>query len=606
VCTSDEGNGVTELIAACTYNSVANGVGQYSFSHVLNDKLKQLSQLPCYNIGHLYNAMYSEVQGWRVEDYRLLKVPIHLVLSQNHDLPRSIRLSKARPAGHLRSANAQESQLSSSSPANAASRTELSDTSEDSKPSLLSSPNTSLSQLAEYPRLLFSIRLSQDVKPYDLSSELFADWLRCVPVSAKLVRVEAGFASDSTITLVSVPAALLAYLAPDPAILLLGSIRSKNFVSEYQRAQDAVSSDTPVLTHSTAPMKTMIAQPQSITTGIPRVKTEFQRLNFSPYESLGEYSGSINDFSEVEKRFLLAEMAKKSTIPPKRMIEVFQMENMKPDWEHMLLPNGRNLSECKSAFDSFFWQPSNQLPTLQLQPQLQPQSFLVQPPFLGASHKRKSTNTISGPDSKRRKSGTEAPTTHNILPKPSNSSGSPLTMTTLSLATSNQKKRGRPSKADIERKQREAIERGDIIPPALAAASPAGLQGQEEVKPRGFPPIASALASVPAPVPSRNPQAAMTQGHILSPQMGMEQVPPVIMSADTGKKRRARPPPKPKVRSSTYKNSVGIVLTKRRSQSRVKASFQSIHQWTNPGKERNRLGWCHYYSLRVVHLTHGQ
>jgi hypothetical protein len=263
----------------------------------------------------------------------------------------------------------------------------------------------------------------------------------------------------------------------------------------------------------------------------------------------------MENFSETEKRFVLAEVAKKSTIPPKRMIEFFKMENVNPDWEHMLLPNGRTLSECKSAFDSFFWQPSNQLPTLQLQPQPQPQSFLVQPPFLGASHKRQSMNTISGPDSKRRKSGTEAPTTHNILPKPSNGSGSPLAMTTPSPATSNQKKRGRPSKANVERKQREAIERGHIIPPDLAVASPAGLQGQD-IRLGGFAPI------MPAPIPARNPQAAMAPGHILSPQMGMEQVPPVIMSADTGKKRRARPPPKPKVRSSTYKNLVGIMLTK--------------------------------------------
>jgi hypothetical protein len=181
-------------------------------------------------------------------------------------------------------------------------------------------------------------------------------------------------------------------------------------------------------------------------------------------------------------------------------------------------------------------------------------------------------NIISGPDSKRRKSGTETPTARDILPKPSNGSGSPLTMTTPSPATSNQKKRGRPSKADVERKQREAIERGDIIPPAPAAASPAGLQGQEEVRLGGFAPIM--IAPAPAPVPARSPQAAMTPGHVLSPQMSMEQVPPVTMSTDTAKKRRARPPPKPKVRGLF--NLVGIMLTKRRSQSQVKVNFQSI------------------------------
>ena len=256
---------------------------------------------------------------------------------------------------------------------------------------------------------------------------------------------------------------------------------------------------------------------------------------------------------------------------------------------------GRDLSQCKEAFETLRRQPGQpgsqptqlQLqpqPQLQLQPQpqsqpqlqqqQQPQSFLKQTPFPSTSNKRQAMNMISGSDSKRRKSGNETPTTRDILPKPSNGSGSPLTMTTPSPATSNQKKRGRPSKADVERKQREAIERGDIIPPALAAASPAGLQGQEEVRSGGFAPIMPALAPAPAPVLARNPQGAMTPGHILSPQMGMEQVPPVIMSADTGKKRRARPPPKPKVRGLF--NLVGIMLTKRRSQSQVKVNFLSI------------------------------
>jgi hypothetical protein len=89
---------------------------------------------------------------------------------------------------------------------------------------------TSICPLPEYPRLLFSIRISEDVKPQELSTELFADWLGTLPIAAKTVRVEAGFASDSTLLMVSMPAALLGHLPIDPAITLLGTIRSTNLL----------------------------------------------------------------------------------------------------------------------------------------------------------------------------------------------------------------------------------------------------------------------------------------------------------------------------------------------------------------------------------------
>jgi hypothetical protein len=79
-----------------------------------------------------------------------------------------------------------------------------------------------------------SIRLNEDVKPNELSTELFADWIRSVPISASLVRVEAGFANDSTLVILSMPPALLGYLPLDPAITLLGTIRSRNILAQPQ------------------------------------------------------------------------------------------------------------------------------------------------------------------------------------------------------------------------------------------------------------------------------------------------------------------------------------------------------------------------------------
>ena len=248
---------MTELVAACAYNSIANGVGRFSFTHALNVKLRQMANLPYFTVGHLYNAIFTEIQGWRIEEAEHRKIPVHLVLSQSAMWPRSIKLpnfaeengklrelhtptislvGKCSASGHLEIPPTSETPDLSSAPPES--------NSPSSQQPSLSSSATSVSQLPEYPRLLFSVRLSEDVKPAELSAELFKDWLRSVPVSADLVRVEAGFASDSTIMLFSIPPSMLAYLPQDPAITLLGSIRSTNLMIHHQTSLSTVAEET--------------------------------------------------------------------------------------------------------------------------------------------------------------------------------------------------------------------------------------------------------------------------------------------------------------------------------------------------------------------------
>ena len=90
---------------------------------------------------------------------------------------------------------------------------------------------TSLGEISDYPRLLFSIRVSEDVKASDFSPEIFLDWLKKIPTKASLVRVEAGFASDSTLVMFSILPAILGYLPESPAMTLLGTVRSKNIMT---------------------------------------------------------------------------------------------------------------------------------------------------------------------------------------------------------------------------------------------------------------------------------------------------------------------------------------------------------------------------------------
>jgi hypothetical protein len=262
VCTADEGNGVTELIAACAYNAIANGVGPFSFTHALINRLRMLASLPHFTIGFLYNALFTEIQSWRIEDSRYKKAPIHLVLSQNNERPRGIRLSPRLRLSKqffgttsLDSQHCLEGPLSSlsvntpssfSSPIspyhqisgsdNSSAPNQTSTSSKRESGLWLSPSPTSSLELPEYPRLFFSIRIQEDVRSSDFSIEMFTDWLRDVPVSSCLVRVEAGFASDSTILMVSMPAAMVAYLPSDPAIIMLGVVRSKNLLTQPEQA----------------------------------------------------------------------------------------------------------------------------------------------------------------------------------------------------------------------------------------------------------------------------------------------------------------------------------------------------------------------------------
>lgn len=117
--------------------------------------------------------------------------------------------------------------------------------------------------------------------------------------------------------------------------------------------------------------------------------------------------------------------------------------------------------------------------------------------------------------------------TQHILPKPSN--GSPGFNP--SQSTIQPKKRGRPSKADVEQRQAAAIARGDIIaPPKPATPMPEALPAGESAST----PIYAAIAPMLSPRPPASP---MTPTTFVNPE-----------ADSAGKKKRAKPPPKaPKV-----------------------------------------------------------
>jgi hypothetical protein len=217
---TNEGEGLTELISACAYNSKANGVGPYSFTHALVIELKELAKRPYFSVGELYGNIFCRIQARMPEDgTERHPAPVHLVLTNDTHYQQSIRISSRW----------NENRDARISVPNA-------DATNTDTDSLNSSSQDSTG--VKVPRLAFAIRLRDNFSAGELSMELFTEWLRTMPTIAAEVKVEAGFDSFSTLVIVSIPIYLSAYLPCDPAIISLGPVTSPNRVETSRSIKD--------------------------------------------------------------------------------------------------------------------------------------------------------------------------------------------------------------------------------------------------------------------------------------------------------------------------------------------------------------------------------
>jgi hypothetical protein len=239
---TNEGNGVTEVISACPYNSNANGVGPYSFTHALVIELEALASRAEFSTGELYNNIYCRTQIRLPEDGAGTErhpPPIHLVLSNDSKFRRSIhlarRLSRGSSGTKPSTLEANEAPLEENNTRKPSETSSTLDKGEDHKDESISSSTNEIRTLKEVPRLALAIRFNENLRLEDLSTDLFIEWLRTMPVVAQQVRVEAGFDSFSSLLIVSIPISLSAYLSYNPAVSCLGPITSSNLVVPVPR-----------------------------------------------------------------------------------------------------------------------------------------------------------------------------------------------------------------------------------------------------------------------------------------------------------------------------------------------------------------------------------
>ena len=227
---TSEGNGVTEIISACAWNQIANGVGPYSLTNALVIELEALKWRTNFSIGELYRNIYLRTQNRMPEqlsnDGRNLErhpAPIHLVLTQDPKKPRSIQLSVLvasrtswHPWGPFRGSREVPVEVR---------RRHTSGIERSLRSQALDNRET-------FPRLAFAVRLQESFSPNADMETRFVEWLRDMPVIGEEVKIEAGFESFSTLIVLSIPFAYSAYIPFDPALISLGPICSDNMIRD--------------------------------------------------------------------------------------------------------------------------------------------------------------------------------------------------------------------------------------------------------------------------------------------------------------------------------------------------------------------------------------
>jgi hypothetical protein len=192
---------------------------------------------------------------------------------------------------------------------------------------------------------------------------------------------------------------------------------------------------------------------------------------------------------------------------------------------------------------------------------------------------------MTGPSPKRRQSGQDNPpmsaSARDIRPKPTSANGSPLPFSSAPLPTATQppKKRGRPSKADVEQRQAEAIARGEVLQPSRTM-TPKTLKPntmRDEPGRMGF----TVIAPMAPIVPSNDPTM---------PGSPYQSDPSSAAAAEAAeKKKRARPP-----------------ATARPKGSRISDLLESETDETQLGPKHSGSSTFQAASAPMTHIQHPQ
>ncbi len=238
--TSDAGKGVTELLAACGFETWAPGVGKHSFTRSLINELKDWVEGPSLSIVKLHSEVLARIKYWKPRYSRTgyceqRKTPIYICLA-NEGKQRSIQLHPIKPQESLFPDPAvPQSPISS-----------LNSSSEDLMASAAESSQTSLSQEEnginyKGPKVLISVALEEDQL---LHTNEWLEWLESVPAFAKAAHVEGIYKADSSLLLLILPVEIWDMLGDNKAVQFLAFVNSRNLLAAQPLPLSTLTNET--------------------------------------------------------------------------------------------------------------------------------------------------------------------------------------------------------------------------------------------------------------------------------------------------------------------------------------------------------------------------
>ncbi|KAL8761030.1 MAG: hypothetical protein Q9184_002819 [Pyrenodesmia sp. 2 TL-2023] len=235
------GNGITELIAACGFESEAPGVGEHSFTRSLIEELRYYGRRPgSISSAFLHNKVLARaMKSWnpryaseraqenetdqpqerqRAPERRRTPIHIHLADQCNQ---RCIELT---PLPIPLSSGPHQTPSSTGSSAPSTEEADLSDPNDSSQTSLTEAWPDPCFNL---PKVLIRVSLEEE-QIYRTGD--WIEWLKSIPALANSVSVEGVYSSNSTLLLLSLPVAVWDLLPEDPAISFISFVKSCNLM----------------------------------------------------------------------------------------------------------------------------------------------------------------------------------------------------------------------------------------------------------------------------------------------------------------------------------------------------------------------------------------
>ncbi|KAE8382097.1 hypothetical protein BDV26DRAFT_38974 [Aspergillus bertholletiae] len=213
-------------------------------------------------------------------------------------------------------------------------------------------------------------------------------------------------------------------------------------------------------------------------------------------------------WTEEEKYTLFTEILKKARVPSSHLVKMIRDFNIAPSWADIPLPPGRSLNSCQVAFYSMCPQHA-QLP---ITPSLAPfppprhESSAPPAPMLDSSQSRKRLIFTSDKPVLAPRAIQPRPTTSTASFSSESGASALLSPGSESVPSRSEppRKRGRPSKAESERRKAAAEARGETYPPPRRIGSNKMKAPSTPTSPASIePPLATPL--IPHASGSRHP-----------------------------------------------------------------------------------------------------